>query len=156
VRPGFRIRLALVSLVVAEAAVLVLATRWLGGWVVFWLVLATSLLGGWVVRNEGVRAWTALSEAVQAGRMPEHDVTASRYAIVGGFLMILPGFVTDLIGAALVVPLTRSAARRLLSGLRLLPAYRPGPSGRPPDAGDVIEGEIIDGDDPPRHGELPK
>jgi UPF0716 protein FxsA len=155
VKPRFRTRPALVLLLIAEVAVLVLAARWLGGWVVFWLMLATSLLGGWVIRNEGVRAWTAVAEAVRAGRMPEHDVAASRYAIVGGFLMILPGFVTDLIGAAMVVPATRAAARRMLSGLRLVPAYRPGPSGRPPHGGEVIEGEIIDGDEPPRKGELP-
>jgi UPF0716 protein FxsA len=78
-------------------------------------------------------------------------MAASRSAIAGGFLMILPGFVTDLIGAALVLPASRPAATRLLSRLRLAPAYRPRPSGGPPSPrGDVIEGEIVDRDEPPR------
>lgn len=149
-RPPVRARLAFVALLIAEIAVIVLAARWLGGWVVFWLMLATSLLGGWVVRNEGVRAWTALTEAVRAGRAPERGMGASRSAIAGGLLMILPGFVTDLIGGALVLPVTRAAATRSLARLRLMPALRPGPSGSPPSQGDVIEGEIVDRDDPPQ------
>ena len=154
-RPSFRARLAFVTLMVAEIALLVLAVRWLGGWVVLWLMLATSLLGGWVIRNEGVRAWTALAEAVREGRAPERDMAASRSAIAGGFLMILPGFVTDLIGAALVLPATRATAARLLSRLRPAPASRPGPSGGPTAHGDVIEGEIVDPDEPQQRGELP-
>ncbi len=155
-RPPFRARLAFVTLLIAEIAVIVLGARWLGGWVVFWLMIATSLLGGWVVRNEGVRAWTALSDAIRAGQVPERDMAASRSAIAGGFLMILPGFVTDLIGAALVLPVTRAAASRMLSGVRVAPAFRPGPSsGGSPTRGDVIEGEVVEGeivdrDEPPQ------
>lgn len=153
-RLPFRARLAFVSLVVAEIAVLVLATQWLGGWVVFWLIIATSLLGGWVVHNEGVRAWTAVTDAVRAGRLPERDMAASRAAIIGGFLMILPGFVTDLIGATMVLQVTRSTTVRMLYRLGLVPAYRRGASGVAPSGGDVIEGEIID-DESPRRDELP-
>jgi UPF0716 protein FxsA len=154
-RPPFAARLAFVALVVAELAVIVLLANWLGAWAVFWLMLATSLLGGWVVRNEGVRAWTAVAEAVRAGRAPERDLAASRAAITGGFLLILPGFVTDLIGAALAVPATRAAASRVVARVRLTPDSWSGipgrnaePPGTPPPSGEVIEGEIIDPEEP--------
>lgn len=149
-RPPLRARLVFVALVIAELAVIVLLAGWLGGWVVFWLMVATSLLGGWVVRNEGVRAWTALSEAVRAGRAPERTEPASRAAIAGGFLLILPGFITDLVGAALVAPPTRHQTTRLLTRLRPATAYRPGPDGGRPRRGEVIEGEIVDDDNEPK------
>jgi UPF0716 protein FxsA len=147
-RPPLRARVVFLALLIAEIAVIVLAARWLGGWVVFWLMVATSLLGGWVVRNEGVRAWTALSEAVRAGRAPERGKRASRAAIAGGFLLILPGFITDLVGAALVLPPTRDRTTRLLSRLTPAPAFRPGPYAGPPSRGEVIEGEIVDDGEP--------
>ena len=153
----YRTRVAFALLAIIEIALIVLAARWLGGWVVFWLMVATSLLGGWVVRNEGVRAWTALTEAVRAGRAPDRDMAASRSAIIGGFLMIIPGFVTDLLGAALVLPVTRPVATRILSRLRPSGGYGPGPAQAPPTwhgdviQGDVIEGEIVDRDEPPQY-----
>ena len=149
-RPPLKARMVFLALLIAEIAVIVLAARWLGGWVVFWLMVATSLLGGWVVRNEGIRAWTALSEAVRAGRAPERGKHASRAAIAGGFLLMLPGFITDLVGAALVLPPTRDPTTRLLSRFRPAPAVRPGPYAGPPPRGEVIEGEIVD-DDEPKH-----
>ena len=147
-RPPVRVRVLLVALLIAELAVIVLLARWLGGWVVFWLMLATSLLGGWVVRKEGARAWTALSDAVRAGRVEEQRKHASRAAIAGGFLLILPGFITDLVGAALVLPLTRDPTTRLLSLLGPGAARRPDPYAGPPARGEVIEGEIVDDDEP--------
>jgi UPF0716 protein FxsA len=149
-RPPLRARVVFLALLIAEIAVIVLAARWLGGWVVFWLMVATSLLGGWVVRNEGVRAWTALSDAVRAGRAPDRNQHASRAGLAGGFLLMLPGFITDLVGAALVLPPTRDPTTRLLSRLRPAPAVRPGPYAGPVPRGEVIEGEIVE-DDEPKH-----
>ncbi len=154
-RLPFATRLAFVLLVVAEIAVIVLAAQWLGGWAVFGLILATGLIGGLVVRHEGIRAWTAVGEAVRSGRVPEHDMAASGLAVTGGFLLVLPGFLTDLLGALLVVPSTRPVVRRMTS--RLLPpglAAGPGsgaygqrpPGGSRPGAGPVVEGEVVEGE----------
>lgn len=145
-RLPLRSRVLLFALLIAEIAVIVSLGRWLGGWTVFWLMIATSLLGGWVVRTEGIRAWTALSEALQAGRAPERGRHASRAAIAGGFLLILPGFITDLVGAALILPPTRQPTTRLLSRLRPGPAQRTRPHAGPAPRGEVIEGEIVEGE----------
>lgn len=159
-RLPFATRLAFVLLVVAEIAVIVLAAQWLGGWPVFLLIVATGLVGGFLVRREGIRAWSAVGEAVRAGRIPEHDMAASGMVVTGGFLLILPGFLTDLLGVLLVVPATRSAVRRMTSGL-LPPGLAGGgvgargqwqhPGGSPPGgssagSGPVIEGEVIEGE----------
>jgi UPF0716 protein FxsA len=97
--------------VLAEIAVLALAIRWIGlGWTVL-LVVATSLLGGWLLRREGVRAWRRFREAAQAGRAPGVEASNGVLGLVGAILLILPGFLTDLAGLALLLPFVRRLAR---------------------------------------------
>jgi UPF0716 protein FxsA len=81
-------------------------------------VLATVLLliiswplGWWLVRAEGQAAWRRLSTAVAAGRPPGREVTDGALILVGGALLIVPGFITDVIGLLLLAPPTRSLAR---------------------------------------------
>lgn len=143
--------LAVLLLVVptVEVVVIVAVGRQIGaGWTLA-LLLAESALGAWLVRREGARAWTALSQALSTGRMPSTELADAALVLVGGTLLLTPGFVTDVVGFAFVLPLTRPLARRALAAVvtrRLLAGTgrvrRPG-DGPPPD-GRVIEGEIVD------------
>lgn len=78
------------------------------------LLLAESALGAWLVRREGRRAWQALREAFQTGRLPSTELSDAGLVLVGGTLLLTPGFVTDIAGFFLVLPFTRPIARRLL------------------------------------------
>jgi len=135
----FSLRLGFVVGVVAEIAVIVLLANVIGGWATFFLMLATALLGGLVIRKEGLRAWRAIRDAVQAGDRQPPELGASQAAMAGGFLLVLPGFVTDAIGLLLVLPASRNWARRVFG--RALRAGRP----RQRPAGPVIPGDVVDG-----------
>jgi UPF0716 protein FxsA len=139
----FPLRLAFVVAVVAEIAVIALLVNVIGGWATFFLVLATAFLGGWVIRKEGLRAWTAVQDAIQAGDRQPPELGSSQAAMAGGFLLVMPGFITDAIGLLLVLPATRNWARRLFG--RALRAGRPRqrPAG-PIIPGDVVDGEVVD------------
>jgi UPF0716 protein FxsA len=132
------------------------------------LLVADSVLGAWLVRREGRRAWAALQNAVGSGRMPSRELADAGLILVGGTLLLTPGFLTDVVGFFLLLPVTRPLARRLLGWFvsrRLLGTRRrsvywttgpaPGPmpdrgggtaSRRPGDR--VIEGEIVDDSGP--------
>jgi UPF0716 protein FxsA len=114
-----------VLLAVVEVFVVILVAGQIGvPWTVA-LILATSLLGAVLLRQEGPRSWRAFRADVQAGKPPGTSATEGLLAVVGGVLMLLPGFVTDVVGALLVVPLSRRltgrAAQSVLSR-RLSPA----------------------------------
>lgn len=147
----FSVRLAFVVAVVAEIAVIVLLANLIGRWWTFVLVLATAFLGGWVIRKEGLRAWTAIRDAVQVQQAQPPELGSSQAAMAGGFLLVLPGFITDAIGLLLVLPVTQNWARRSFG--RALRAGRPGqrPAG-PTVQGDVIDGEVVDDTDAPDSG----
>ncbi|HZE03860.1 MAG TPA: FxsA family protein [Solirubrobacteraceae bacterium] len=70
--------------------------------------------GLWLMRAEGRVAWRRLSAAVAAGRPPGREVTDGALIVAGGALLVVPGFITDLAGIALLLGPTRSLARGAL------------------------------------------
>ena len=79
------------------------------------LLVADCIQGGWLIRREGRRAWQALTNALNSGRMPASELADAALILVGGTLMLTPGFVTDVVGLVLILPFTRPLARRVLT-----------------------------------------
>jgi len=87
--------------------------------------------------------------------MPARELTEGILVLVGGTLLLTPGFVSDVVGFFCVLPFTRPVARRMLEGAirrRLLgrsvttirtPRRRPGAGTHPDAADDIIEGEVL-------------
>lgn len=158
--------LALLLLPFVEVAVLVLVGRAIGFWPTLALLIGLAVVGAWLARRETGRTYQALQKALDSGRMPADEVTDTILITVGGFLLILPGFVSDVLGLLLVLPFTRPLARRLLQfvvaqravavvggplpGASTRPGAGPrsGPT-RPPGRGQVIEGEVLSETPPP-------
>jgi UPF0716 protein FxsA len=119
------------------------------GWTIALLVL-DAVFGTWLIKHEGGRAWRVLQEALRNGRMPANELADGALILVGGTLMLAPGFITDAFGILLILPFSRPVFRRLLAaavGRRLVPGAvhvrRPGPG---PTEGPVVRGEVIDDD----------
>src|ERR1700744_2995928 len=71
-------------------------------------------VGMWLTRAEGRAAWRRLSAAVAAGRPPGREVIDGALVLAGGILLIVPGFITDVLGLVLLAP-TRQLAREALA-----------------------------------------
>jgi len=83
---------------------------------VLWTILilvADSLLGSLLLRSQGRAVWRRFNEALQAGRMPHREVQHGVAVIFGGALLLTPGFLTDILGLALLLPPTRAVIVRL-------------------------------------------
>ncbi|MEV4162224.1 FxsA family protein [Nonomuraea dietziae] len=105
--------LAFLVVPVLEIWLLIQVGSVIGGWATVGLLLADSLLGAWIVRREGRRAWRSLQSALQTGRMPDRELADGGLILVGGALLLTPGFVTDILGFLCVLPFTRPFMRRL-------------------------------------------
>lgn len=127
-----------------EIYVLVQVGQVIGAWWTILLLVLDSILGTLLIRHEGSRAWRALREAIGSGRMPARELADGALILVGGTLMLAPGFVTDAFGVLLILPVTRPVFRRLLTALIArrvaLDVTRPG---RGPE-GPVVRGEVVD------------
>lgn len=107
--------LAVVLLVpLLELAAFIAVGRLIGGWPTFFLFLAETALGAYLVRKEGRKTWRALREALSSGRMPSVELADAALVFVGGVLLLLPGFLTDIVGMIVLLPWTRPWSRRLM------------------------------------------
>ena len=126
-----------------------------GPWWTIALLVLDSMVGAWLIKREGGRAWQALRQALEGGRMPARELADAALILIGGTLMLSPGFVLDVAGILLILPFTRPVARRLLTSvverrLVVVPAFggpfepdngrRPGP----PAGGPVVKGDVVD------------
>jgi UPF0716 protein FxsA len=149
---GWLLLVAFVVVPIVEIYVLIQVGQVIGaGWTVLLLIL-DSVIGAWLVRHEGGRAWRALRTALDSGRMPAAELADGALILIGGTLMLTPGFVTDGFGILLILPVTRPLFRRLLTAIvtRQLVARAAGPRQTtrpgPRSDGTVIQGEVIDDD----------
>lgn len=117
------------------------------GWTLV-LLVADSILGTWLIKHEGAKAYAALRDSLRDGRMPARELADGALVMLAGALMLSPGFVTDVLGVLLLVPVTRPLGRRVLTALvarrvtatgRSRTKRSPGPGGE-----SVVRGEVID------------
>jgi UPF0716 protein FxsA len=77
------------------------------------LLLLISLVGAWVVRREGWKVWQRLNVQLNQERLPQAEVIDGVLVLGAGVLLVMPGFVTDVVGILLLLPPTRALARRM-------------------------------------------
>lgn len=80
------------------------------------LLLADSILGAMLMRSQGRAAWRRFNAALTAGRPPAREVLDGVLIVFGGAFLVTPGFVTDVLGLALLLPPSRAVIRRVLVG----------------------------------------
>lgn len=151
--PWWLLFVLFVVMPIAEIFVLIQVGQVIGVWWTIALLIADSIFGSWLIKREGGRAWRALTTSLNTGKMPAKELADGALILVGGTLMLSPGFVTDAFGLLLILPFTRPVARRILTRLvtrKLLAAsYSPGHAPRNgrrpgPPGGSVVQGEVID------------
>jgi len=113
--PWWILALLFVVVPIVEIYLLIQLGQVVGPWWTILILIADGILGSWLVKREGGRAWKGLQEALAAHRMPANELADGALILVGGTLLITPGFISDVVGLFCIVPLTRPVARRVLA-----------------------------------------
>ena len=79
------------------------------------LLLLDSLVGGWLMKREGFAVLRRLQDQLRQGHVPGKEIVDTFLILFGGALMLAPGFLTDLVGMALLLPPVRAVVRRILA-----------------------------------------
>jgi UPF0716 protein FxsA len=117
---SLRLALLLVffALPLLEIMLLIKAGEVLGFWPTISLLIAAAVLGFLVIREQGLSMVSRMLGAMNEGKLPFEPMLDSYALITAGFLLIVPGFLTDAIGLLLLIePVRRWGIRRALSGL---------------------------------------
>jgi UPF0716 protein FxsA len=101
------ILLILLGIAFLEAIVLVVIGKLIGIGPTILLLFGSAILGTYLARREGIRTYISAIRQMQAGYFPGDAVVEGFCILIGGILLFLPGFVTDLIGLIFLIPFTR-------------------------------------------------
>ncbi len=154
--PWWVLALLFVVLPVVEIYLLIQVGQVIGAWWTVLLLIADGFLGSWLMKREGGRTWARLRQALDERRMPARELADAALILVGGTLLLTPGFLSDIVGFFFVLPFTRPVARvaltRFLTRKFLSGPGAPGFRGagedprtrQRPGPGSVVQGEVVD------------
>lgn len=96
-----------------------------GGGLPITLVLVSGLIGAVLMRTAGLRVIAAWRHALAEGTPPSDSVFSGVLMLLGCALFIMPGLISDALGASLMIPLVRRRVARAV-GRRLFEAMQRG------------------------------
>ncbi|MBB4687364.1 FxsA family protein [Amycolatopsis jiangsuensis] len=118
------------------------------------LLIAGAFVGSWLARREGGKAMRAFVTTAQSGRNPEKELTDGMLVAAGGVLIMVPGFVSDVLGLLFLLPPTRAVARRLWLRRAEKRAIRYANQRRGPAM--VVDSEVVTPQEQPRQSTQPR
>lgn len=71
------------------------------------LVVTTAVIGAALLRSQGSQTYLRFNQALSEGRVPANEILEGVALLVGGALLLTPGFFTDVIGFICLLPFTR-------------------------------------------------
>lgn len=102
---------------ILELALLIEIGQYLGTVPTLVLVLGTGAFGASLARREGTQALYRLRQNLTQGRFPGEEIFDGVLILAGGLLLLTPGIVTDAIGFAAFLPLSRSRLKTYLKAV---------------------------------------
>src|SRR5258707_1065244 len=108
--------LFLLALPLLEIAGFVVVGRQVGALATVGLVLASSVAGAMLLRHQGFGVMARVRAEMDAGRDPSRQLAHGAMIVLAAILLIIPGFITDILGILLFLPPVRDLAWRKLKG----------------------------------------
>lgn len=146
-RPFPILALLLLSVPLLEIFLFIQVGGWIGVWPTIGLVVLTAIAGAFLLRWQGLATLARVRTSLDRGQIPAREMLEGVFLVFGGALLLTPGFFTDAVGFACLLPPTRKAmAAWLISrGVFVVRgAHTPGAGpNRPdrPEGGRTLEGE---------------
>ncbi|KYG91529.1 FxsA family protein [Metasolibacillus sp. FSL H7-0170] len=109
-----KLLLMLIALSFAEIATFIIVGKLLGVFVTLLLVVATSAIGAFILKNKGLASFQSIQQSMAQGKPPGVAMVEAFALFISGVLLLLPGFLTDIIGLVLLMPFSRNLMKPLI------------------------------------------
>lgn len=86
------------------------------------LVVFTAILGAWLLKQQGFATWQRFQSNLAQGSIPAYEMIEGPIILVGGALLLTPGFFTDMLGFACLIPALRRRIAQYIIENHLLTA----------------------------------
>jgi UPF0716 protein FxsA len=97
---------------IIEIWLFVLSGRYIGILPTLAIVLFTGFIGAGFAKREGLGVWRRAREIMRSGRIPGEEIIEGLCILVGGVLLLTPGYLTDVAGLILLLPSVRKRVVR--------------------------------------------
>lgn len=91
-----------------ELIILVKVGSYIGLWPTILIVVLTGIVGASLARYQGFIIINKIRSDVSSGRVPARELIDGLLVLIGGIVLLTPGFITDLCGFFLLIPFTRN------------------------------------------------
>ncbi|MGG1960479.1 FxsA family protein [Bacillus pumilus] len=105
--------LLLILFPAVEISLFLISSKIIGILPTMLLIVLTSTLGAYFARKQGIEAFQKVQRDLQYGKMPGVMIVDGFCILIGGLLLLIPGFLSDIIGALLLIPMTRKQIKPL-------------------------------------------
>jgi len=147
--------IAFILVPVIEIALFIQVGGFIGLWPTLLIVIVTAIAGTYLVRSQGRLALSQLQHSFSDMKDPTEPLVHGAMILFSGALLLTPGFFTDFIGFALLVPGVRTYVFRAVRARINIQSFAAGAAQQPQHPQqdrDIIDGEFTElpDDDAPR------
>ncbi len=136
------ILLILLIIPFVELYLLLEVGSFLGVFPTIFMIIFTGVLGVWMFRQQGFSTLKRFQESVNRGEIPAYEMIEGPILMIGGALLIAPGFFTDVLGFACLIPPLRKAIAKYVIEHYLVTAQAGSPFSQATGERTAIEGEF--------------
>jgi len=131
-----------------EIALFIQVGGLIGLWSTLLIVVLTAILGTFLVRSQGLTVLNQIRGSFEGLRDPTEPLAHGAMVLFSGALLLTPGFFTDAVGFALMVPAIRSAVFRYFRSRINVQSVHFGSRPSPEQEKPIIDADFVDLDDP--------
>lgn len=139
---------AFIGIPLIEIGLFIQVGGWLGLWPTLAVVVLTAIAGTALVRGQGIAVMQQIQGSFESMNDPTEPLAHGAMILLSGALLLTPGFFTDAVGFALLVPAVRERmfaylrSRVKVATFSAGPGFQTGPMHRGPRDSNVIDGEF--------------
>ncbi len=108
----FRLLLLFTLVPLVELYILIKVGGLIGALNTILIIVVTGIAGAYLARSQGFKVVKRINRAIEEGRTPANELLDGLFILIGGFTLLTPGFLTDLLGLSMLFPLTRTLYTR--------------------------------------------
>lgn len=97
-----------------ELILLLRAGQYIGVFNTIMIVLFTGITGAFLAKSQGIKILSRIQKDIECGIMPTDKLLDGVFVLIGGIVLLTPGFITDFTGFILLIPFTRNIIKKWL------------------------------------------